>query len=166
MDKSICKLIIWHKIFAIDYTQSHLVRNACPECLGWSGHTQTKPLYQASSYQMHHQSDLLLWSIFQLMLKNWNGVNLSIIEIYGIGKGWAESKAVEIAAVATLVSASNEWSDPGADISLCQEQLLHVGGHQPGTRGQQLDVTTALWVHLMWWWEISNFANENRLILV
>ena len=52
-----------------------------------------------------------------------------------LGKG-EQSKAVEIAApVATLVSASNEWSDPGADISLCQEQLLHVGGHQPVTRG-------------------------------
>ena len=51
-----------------------------------------------------------------------------------LGKG-EQSKAVEIAAaVATLVS-GNEWSDPGADISLCQEQLLHVGGHQPGTRG-------------------------------
>ena len=49
--KSICKLIIWTKIFAIDYTEltSSSERLGLPECMSCpeqSGHTQTKPLYQ------------------------------------------------------------------------------------------------------------------------
>ena len=99
MDKSICKLIIWPKIFAIDYTElltssSDSERLGLPECMSWVSGPHTNKASVSSllpAYRMHHQSDLLLWNIFQFMLKNWNGVNLSIIEIYGIWKGWAES---------------------------------------------------------------------------
>ena len=146
MDKSICKLIIWPKIFAIDYTElltSSSERLGLPECMSWVSGPHTNKASVSSllpAYQMHHQSDLLLWNIFQLMLKNWNGVNLSIIEIYGIWKGWAESSEDNS-------GSSGQWQWMVSPRSRHQPMsgaaaASTCGEHQPGTRGQQLDVTT------------------------
>ena len=70
--KSICKLIIWTKIFAIDYTglTSSSERLGLPECMSWAVWPLVRPHTNKASlssllpaYQMHHQSDLLLWNI-------------------------------------------------------------------------------------------------------